>query len=156
MSLAVFGEQPSANPGEIVLWAGALSNIPSGWVICDGNNGTPNLLNRFVKEVPDGSTNPGSTGGQSSYSLSSSQLPSHDHDGKTGTSGSHTHTVTNEFGEVAYDAWDSGVAGGGSLYETTSDGSHSHSIDSGPDSTGSGNSIDNRPAYYEVAYIMKV
>lgn len=34
--------------GLIVLWSGALVDIPNGWVLCDGNNGTPDLRNRFI------------------------------------------------------------------------------------------------------------
>ena len=34
--------------GMILLWSGAASAIPSGWVLCDGNNSTPDLRNRFV------------------------------------------------------------------------------------------------------------
>ena len=34
--------------GGIIMWAGRTLQIPSGWYLCDGNNGTPNLVNRFV------------------------------------------------------------------------------------------------------------
>lgn len=34
--------------GIIVAWSGNKDKIPSGWVLCDGNNGTPNLTNRFI------------------------------------------------------------------------------------------------------------
>ena len=34
--------------GVIAIWSGATSAIPSGWVICDGNNSTPDLRDRFV------------------------------------------------------------------------------------------------------------
>jgi len=34
--------------GGIIMWAGTTLQIPSGWYLCDGNNGTPNLVNRFV------------------------------------------------------------------------------------------------------------
>ncbi len=34
--------------GIIVLWHGAIINIPVGWALCDGNNGTPDLRNRFI------------------------------------------------------------------------------------------------------------
>ena len=34
--------------GLIAMWSGATSAIPSGWELCDGNNGTPDLRNRFV------------------------------------------------------------------------------------------------------------
>jgi len=34
--------------GFIMLWHGAVVNIPAGWALCDGNNGTPDLRDRFV------------------------------------------------------------------------------------------------------------
>lgn len=40
--------------GTIVLWSGSIGSIPAGWVLCNGNNGTPDLRNRFI--VGAGST----------------------------------------------------------------------------------------------------
>jgi len=40
--------------GLIVLWSGSVGTIPTGWVICDGNNSTPDLRDRFI--VGAGST----------------------------------------------------------------------------------------------------
>lgn len=34
--------------GTIKIWKGAIGTIPDGFFLCDGNNGTPNLLNRMV------------------------------------------------------------------------------------------------------------
>jgi len=34
--------------GGIIMWSGTTANIPSGWALCDGQNGTPNLTNKFV------------------------------------------------------------------------------------------------------------
>lgn len=34
--------------GVILMWSGTVASIPSGWAFCDGNNGTPDLRNRFV------------------------------------------------------------------------------------------------------------
>ena len=34
--------------GGIIMWSGATNNIPSGWALCDGNNSTPNLQDRFI------------------------------------------------------------------------------------------------------------
>ncbi|MFB6158872.1 MAG: hypothetical protein ABEJ95_04415 [Candidatus Nanohalobium sp.] len=37
-------EPPFGAPsGAISIWYGSISNIQSGWVLCDGNNSTPNL-----------------------------------------------------------------------------------------------------------------
>lgn len=53
----------SVPSGLIALWHGTIATIPTGWVICDGNNSTPNLLNKFVRGVVTAATNPGTTGG---------------------------------------------------------------------------------------------
>lgn len=69
------GEIP---PGVIVMWSGAVSEIPNGWVLCDGDNGTPCLLDRFV--VGAGSTyNVGDTGGEATHKLTVLELPGHVH-----------------------------------------------------------------------------
>jgi len=48
--------------GFITLWAGAIVDIPNSWVLCDGNNGTPNLTDKFVVGAGD-SYNVGDNGG---------------------------------------------------------------------------------------------
>lgn len=32
----------------IVLWSGAIVDIPAGWALCDGNNNTPDLRDKFI------------------------------------------------------------------------------------------------------------
>lgn len=51
--------------GAIVMWAGTEAQIPTGWVICDGLNGTPDLRGRFVLGGADSDTvyPTGSSGG---------------------------------------------------------------------------------------------
>ena len=34
--------------GLISLWSGSIGSIPSGWLLCDGNNSTPDLRDRFI------------------------------------------------------------------------------------------------------------
>lgn len=59
--------------GGIIMWSGSIATIPEGWLLCDGTNGTPNLLDRFV--VGAGLTyNVGTTGGSAD-----SIVPSHTH-----------------------------------------------------------------------------
>ncbi len=79
--------------GIIVMWSGTLANIPSGYALCDGSLGTPDLRDRFILSVGT-AENPGATGGESSYSLSVNQLPAHSHTGTTSSNGTHTHTGT--------------------------------------------------------------
>jgi len=65
--------------GAIILWSG--SEIPSGWALCDGTNGTPDLRDRFV--VGAGSTySVGDTGGSfttDGHTLTEAEMPSHAH-----------------------------------------------------------------------------
>ncbi len=39
---------PSVQAGSIISWSGSILSIPTGWVLCDGTNGTPDLRNQFV------------------------------------------------------------------------------------------------------------
>lgn len=56
------GSVPS---GVILMWSGSLATIPAGFVLCDGQNGTPNLSGKFVR----GAGTPGATGGSSTASF---------------------------------------------------------------------------------------
>lgn len=56
--------------GAILLWSGAANAIPSGWALCDGTNGTPDLRGRFLVGA-GGSYAVGATGGAASEALTS-------------------------------------------------------------------------------------
>lgn len=43
-----FTWQPPVPVGTVILWSGSVVNIPSGWALCDGSSGTPDLRNNFV------------------------------------------------------------------------------------------------------------
>ena len=52
--------------GSIVIWSGTVASIPSGWQLCNGTNGTPDLRNRFI--VGAGSSYPvAATGGATTH-----------------------------------------------------------------------------------------
>ncbi|MBA7701435.1 hypothetical protein ES703_110173 [subsurface metagenome] len=53
-------------PGMIMLWAGAIVDIPSGWHLCDGDAGTPDLRHIFVLGASS-VVAPGSSGGSASH-----------------------------------------------------------------------------------------
>lgn len=74
--------------GEIKMFSGLASEIPEGWHICDGTEGTPNLIDRFIKASTTAGETGGSEGGE--ITLSSSNLPAHTHEVEvTG----HTHGI---------------------------------------------------------------
>ena len=64
--------------GFIILWYGEIADIPYGWQLCDGSNGTPDLRNRFVVGAGD-TYDPGDNNAG----------PTHTHDF---TSDTHTHS----------------------------------------------------------------
>lgn len=65
--------------GQVIMWYGSADNIPPGWALCNGQNGTPDLRNRFIVGAGD-DYSLGATGGSAS--------------GVTSPSGAHTHTTT--------------------------------------------------------------
>jgi hypothetical protein len=57
--------------GMILMWSGSVTEIPRGWALCDGTNGTPDLRGKFVLGANAGTGQAlGSSGGASSQSLS--------------------------------------------------------------------------------------
>lgn len=80
--------------GEVRMWHGNPANITSvwgaGWQLCDGTNGTANLSDKFVLAYgPSHAVE--ATGGASTMTLSTAQLPSHNHGVNDG---GHSHGVT--------------------------------------------------------------
>lgn len=159
--------------GGIIMWSGAVSAIPTGWVLCDGTNSTPNLVDRFIVGSGTdvgGTHDVGDTGGANSLTLTEAQLPAHTHGAgtlATNETGDHYHLdgeVMDVTAEATYGFTSDTSASrvDQSQSETKSDhahtstaGAHSHTISGSTGSTGSGSSIDNRPAYYALAFIMK-
>jgi microcystin-dependent protein len=64
--------------GGIIAWNGSAASIPSGWSLCDGTNGTPNLGNRFILGAGD-KYKVGQTGGEEAHILTVAEMPAHNH-----------------------------------------------------------------------------
>jgi len=82
--------------GVIAMWSGTNANIPSGWYLCDGNNSTPDLTDRFIIGRA-AATNTNSTGGSNTVTLAEANLPSHTHDSgnlAAAAGGDHTHSFS--------------------------------------------------------------
>lgn len=115
--------------GVIVMWSGSIANIPAGWVLCDGTNGTPDLRDRFI--VGAGSSySVSDTGGEAFHKLTIAEMPAHTHP---------ISCVQN-------------IRGGGSDGQPRADGSPTQNTGS----TGGDQPHENRPPYYALAYIMKL
>ena len=118
--------------GSIIMFNGKAEEIPSGWAICDGTNGTPNLLDRFILA----STYAGGTGGQSQITLSVSQLPPHRHRLKKCWYGKSDNADDRQVVR-----WDDSVSTNDQILT---------------EETGFGLPINIMPPYYRLIYIMKV
>lgn len=64
--------------GTILPYVGDLNKIPHGWVLCDGNNGTPDLRDRFIVGAGNLYTI-GNIGGENFHQLTVNEMPSHNH-----------------------------------------------------------------------------
>ena len=88
--------------GGIIMWSGAIVDIPAGWYLCDGNNGTPNLVDKFVVGA-GGTYAKGATGGSGSHNhpahavtqpvYANEAAHTHPGSGYTGLAGAHEHTA---------------------------------------------------------------
>tara|TARA_R110002051_G_scaffold284449_1_gene346593 strand:+ start:559 stop:1146 length:588 start_codon:yes stop_codon:yes gene_type:complete len=141
--------------GVIMMWAGILANIPAGYNLCDGTNGTPNLIAKFIRSVATDATEPGSTGGADSITLTGAEsgLVSHTHTSSL-TDPGHGHDFKADTG--AGSSGNYSASGGGSMSGYVLD--NTTGITVGVNSVvaaDASSSHQNMPAYYELAYIQK-
>ena len=152
------------------MWSGSSTAIPSGWFLCDGNDGTPDLRDRFI--VGAGNLyGVGNTGGSNTVILATEQLPNHSHEntfkinlsGLTcASAGDHSHTVQGvSYSSGGGHAYDASTAVVSESVTTSSSGSHTHSISGSASlsgsisNTGGSQAHENRPPYYALCFIMK-
>ena len=135
--------------GGIIMWSGAVANIPSGWSLCNGSNNTPNLQDKFV--VGAGSTyNPTDNGGSAD-----AVLVTHSHTANVNDPG-HKHTAGAADGNVNNQP--------SSPFQKTEDG-RENVIETDTATTGVSVAITtegvsgvnkNLPPYFALAYIMYI
>ena len=147
--------------GSIIMFNGLSSEIPKGWHICDGTEGTPNLTGKFIKA----SNTSGETGGRPSIQILEENMPKHTHTFvgnkvTTSESGAHTHTIRGKYGK-SDNANDRDCLETGSetdMITTSQSGAHTHTIDMSATQLsyqGEGKPIEFEPLYYSLIYIMK-
>ena len=138
--------------GGIIMWSGTDANVPSNWALCNGSNGTPNLIDKFI--VGRGSAYAaGATGG-----FTDSVVVQHDHTATSSvTDPGHAHTFSSHNDDT----------GDGNTLNDRSNLSNTRTMTSSSNSTGisvattvnnegvSGTG-KNLPPYYAIAYIMRV
>lgn len=152
--------------GGIIMWSGSISNIPSGWALCNGQNGTPDLRDKFIVGAATDSggaarttiTGTGTkTGGQAQVTLSNDQMPTHTHYGRYSFKGSDDYHESWGHGAVV------GYAGNQDNVFTVTNQQEWEARASTPNdqpyplmATGGGQAHENLPPYYSLAFIMKL
>ena len=137
--------------GLISMWSGTIATIPSGWLLCNGSSGTPDLRNKFVIGAYS------DTAGVAYTTITGSN---------TQTGGtkdaivvSHTHTI-NDPGHVhTLTAYVPGsnlfLNNVGQVSNNTSTSTASAVTGITNNTTGSSGTDQNLPPYFALAYIMK-
>jgi len=135
--------------GLISLWSGAIGSIPSGWLLCDGTNGTPNLKDRFI--VGAGNLySVGGTGGSTD-----AIVVSHTHTATSVvTDPGHNHTYTRVSG-TAPQSGNTTPVYNSTTTDNTGTATTGISVATTNASTGVSGTNANLPPYYALAYIMK-
>ena len=136
-------------PGIIAVWRGTLATIPAGWVLCDGTNGTPNLLGVFVKGANSQLSDVGDSGGSAGHAHGAGTPHTH-------ATTSHNHSLT--FGPPTSDLEASNFTGPNSGVGNTHQTAHatvspSSSVGLGQASVSANTNSDTQPPYAEVAFI---
>ena len=126
--------------GMIIMWNSTVASIPSGFVLCDGNNSTPDLRDKFIvgaKQDDSGTAKTNvsgsltQTGGSATHTLTEAEMPSHIH---------HMNITTDSSGPF------------GSVFAAGNNSSQGFVATT---SKGSGNAHNNLPPYFALCFIMK-
>lgn len=153
--------------GVIMIWSGSSGAIPSGWLLCNGASGTPDLRDKFV--VGAGSTYAvNATGGSANATLVSHSHtititdPGHDHTANV-TDPGHTHNLpggTSSGGTIqtqlgVNSTASNGVSSSNTTGITVDNVSNTTGITASSNTQGSSATNANLPPYYALCYIMK-
>lgn len=142
--------------GSILMWSGTIATIPSGWYLCNGSNGTPDLRNKFIvgAYLDDSGAKTSITGSNTQTGGTKDAVNvSHSH---TATDSGHTHSyggnvsTSNQF-PVSGGGGYSGVGTPYMASANTASGTASISVST----EGVSGTNQNLPPYYALAFIMK-
>ena len=125
------------------MWSGSVASIPTGWALCNGTNGAPDLRNKFVIGAGSG-YNVAATGGSAN-----AVVVSHTH---SVTDPGHTHNVNRRVGSAQF-------SNSANNYNLTQDGvvgpTSTATTGIAVNSAGQSGIDANLPPYYALCFIIK-
>jgi len=135
--------------GLIAMWSGTVATIPTGWYLCDGSNGTPDLTDKFIIGADQDNA------GTAKTNITGSLTQTGGSKDAINVSHSHTASVTDP-GHVHTGGIVAGAtyAGGGGI-QSGNTGSSLTGISVSISTEGSSGTNANLPPYYALAFIMK-
>jgi hypothetical protein len=136
--------------GVITLWSGSIISVPTGWALCNGGNGTPDLRDRFI--VGAGSIYAVNAVGGSANAI----VVDHTHTANSvvsdpGHSHGYTSPASTTSDATGFDTEIATTAAANTATATTG-----ITVATTVNSTGSSATNANLPPYYALAYIMKL
>jgi hypothetical protein len=149
--------------GGIIMWSGTIATIPSGWLLCNGSSGTPDLRNRFVIGAFQDTTGVAYTtvtgADTQTGGTKDAIVVTHTHTAtSTVTDPGHLH-ATASGGSVlsssGSEAYNQGGSGGGPKNTTLATATTGITVATTNASTGSSGTNANLVPYFALAYIMK-
>jgi hypothetical protein len=144
---------PSIPTGGIIIWSGSTGSIPSGWLLCDGTNGTPDLRDRFI--IGAGNTYAVNATGGSADAI----VVTHTHTATSVvTDPGHTHTIpilSGTGGEGANGNSLTRTNGTTTFDETSNSNTTGITVATTNANAGVSGTNANLPPYYALAYIQK-
>lgn len=139
----------------VLMWYGTVQDIPQGWLVADGTNGTIPMQSKFVRGATDDS-NVLQFSQSHLKTLRTVELPAHNHSGTTSVDGAHRHGF--DVGGAWFGTSGSTIYYQSTYYEatatTSSGGQHRHDITA--QYVGNSDPIDWRPPFTTILYIEKV
>lgn len=141
--------------GVIVMWSGSVASIPTGWLLCDGTNSTPDLRDRFIIGARQDDSGTAKTNVTGSLTVSGGSKDavnvSHSHTASV-TDPGHNHSTT-VYGTNAGSSFAEADRATGTGSRTAS--TETTGITVGISTEGSSGTNANLPPYYALAFIMK-
>lgn len=145
--------------GLVAVWSGAADAVPDGWALCDGENGTPDLRDRFVLGAGS-SYEVGATGGEKTHKLTVSEMPSHSHVEYVNDGSGWNYIKSGRYPASAKIANVTGSGTRSTAYTfmgQSNDGIYDNlQEDLRTGNAGSSQAHNNMPPYYALCYIMKL